>query len=480
MMRNFLVVFALGILPAWAVGQSSKDEVMQSLDAKKSDYIQMATKIWNWAELGFLEEKSSALLAGTLEDAGFTVERGQAGMETAFIATYGTSGPTLGLLAEFDALPGVSQTADPTRTPRKDISSGHACGHHLFGTGSVAAAIAIKEWLSNTGTPGTIKLFGTPAEEGGGGKVFMVRDGLFDDVDAVLSWHPANSNSASARSSLAIISVKYRFYGEAAHAAMAPWRGRSAQDAVEAMNHMVNLMREHVTPDTRIHYANTVGAAAPNVVPEFSEVYYILRHPTMPEVRKLFDRVTNIAEAAAKGTETTMDYEIVTGYFNKMVNATLAEVMHKNLTEVGGVVYNDAESLYAQKIMESYPSGDLGPKDAAEIRPFTVVPRGGFASTDVGDISWVTPTTSMSAATWVPGTVAHTWQAIAAGGMSIGHKGMMVAAKTLALSAMDLFSDATLIEAAQAELDDRRGDGFEYEALLGDREPPLEYMKDSK
>lgn len=477
-MKKFLILLAFA-LATQAHGQTLSDEkktVLQNLEDHKGTYISIASQIWDWAELGFLEEKSSELLENTLQDAGFSLEEGVADMPTSFIASYGSGKPVIGILAEFDALPGVSQTAVPYRQERTDTKNGHACGHHLFGSGSVAAAIAIKEWLQKSGVEGTVKLFGTPAEEGGGGKVFMVRDGLFDDVDAVLSWHPSNNNSASARSSLAIISVKYRFYGEAAHAAMAPWRGRSAQDAVEAMNHMVNLMREHVTPDTRIHYANTVGAAVPNVVPEFSEVYYIIRHPTMPEVKKLFDRVSTIAEAAAMGTETRVEKEIVTGYFNKMVNGTLAEVMYNNLSDIGGVIYNDGEAQYAQQMMESYPSGELGPKDAAEIRPFTVIPRGGLASTDVGDISWVTPTTSMSAATWVPGTVAHTWQAVAAGGMSIGHKGMMVAAKTIALSAIDLFRNPSLVAKAKAELLERRGSDFEYLPLLGDRDPPLNFM----
>jgi len=478
--RFFFTLAILG-LASFSLAQtdSEKQAIINALDAQSDTYADMAHKIWDWAELGFQEEQSTELLQAKLREAGFQVESGVAGMPTAFVATYGSGSPVIGYLAEFDALPGVSQQAVPRPAQRSETNNGHACGHHLFGTGSIAAAIAVKDWMEQSGVPGTLRLYGTPAEEGGGGKIYMVREGLFDDVDAVLTWHPSSSNSAVTGSSLAVITVKFRFEGAAAHAAVAPWRGRSALDGVEAMNYMVNLMREHVTPATRIHYAITDGAEAPNVVPASAEVYYIIRHDDMTEVKDLFRRVVLTSEAAAMGTETNVSHEVITGYFNKLPNEVLGRVMDTNLQMVGGVEYTNEERAFAKEIMTSYPSEDLSPEDATTIAPFQVREKG-YASTDVGDISWVTPTTSMGAATWVPGTVAHSWQAVAAGGTSIGPKGMMVAAKTLALSAVDIFRDPSITEKAREELRERRGTDFTYEALLGDREPPLDYMRKSK
>ena len=448
---------------------AQKQQIIRAMDKEIKKYGDIAHQIWELAELGFLEDKSTALLQKQLKKAGFKIETGMAGMPTAFIAEYGSGKPVIGLLAEFDALPDMSQKAVPEKVADPKRKAGHACGHHLFGTGSMAAAIHIKNWLKATGTSGTIRLYGTPAEEGGGGKVYMVRAGLFDDVDAVLSWHPGDKNQANAGSSLAAISVRFRFKGVAAHAAGAPWRGRSALDAVEAMNYMVNLMREHVTPDTRIHYAILDGAKAPNIVPAFAEVGYIIRHPDMRECKDLFDRVVRISKAAAMGTETQVEQEIITGYFNKLPNKTLAEVMYNNLAVVGGVQYTEEERQFAARIMETYPSDHLSPESAQKVESFQVQEKGLRGSTDVGDISWVRPTTGMGSATWVPGTIAHSWQAVAAGGTTIGHKGMMVAAKTLALTAIDLYQQPQKLTAAAEELEKRRGKDFVYEALLGDR-----------
>ena len=455
----------------------NKQEILQEMDQHLDKYGAIAHQIWEYAELGFLEDKSTTLLQDFLKKEGFKVTTGVAGMSTAFVAEYGSGKPVIGLLAEFDALPDMSQKASPIKEADPARTAGHACGHHLFGTGSMAAAIHTKNWLAQTGTSGTIRLYGTPAEEGGGGKIFMVRAGLFDDADAVLSWHPADQNQADANSSLAAVSIKFRFKGVAAHAAGGPWRGRSALDGVEAMNHMVNLMREHIHPDSRIHYAITNGAKAPNIVPAFAEVYYIVRHPDMRECKDLVERVRRTAQAAALGTDTQMEEEVITGYFNKLPNKTLAEVMHQNLQIVGGVHYTPEETAFATEIMKSYPTKDLTPASAQKVKPLTIIEKGMRGSTDVGDISWVRPTAGMGAATWVPGTIAHSWQAVAAGGTSIGHNGMMVAAKTLTLSAIDLYQQPDKLVKAQAELLERRGEGFKYEALLGDREPPLDYMK---
>lgn len=471
-------LFVLSLSAALAQSlEADKQKAILNLDAQMDHYGAIAHEIWGWAELGFQEQHSTALLQKTLADAGFRIEQGVAGMPTSFIASYGSGKPVIGFLAEFDALADMAQQAVPEQSPIAGQAAGHACGHHLFGTGSVAAAIQVKEWLQRTGTSGTIRLYGTPAEEGGGGKVFMVREGLFNDVDAVLTWHPSSQNAANASATLAAVGMKFRFHGTAAHAAAGPWRGHSALDGVESMDVMVNMLREHITPESRIHYAITNGAKAPNIVPAEAEVYYIIRHPDMNELRDMIQRVIRCAEGAAMGTDTKVDYEYINGYFNVMPNQTLASLMHDNLEQVGGVSYNADEKAFAMEIMKTYPSDKLTPESAMEIAPFKVVEKGGYASTDVGDISWVVPTASMGAATWAPGTIAHSWQAVAAGGTTIGTKGMLVAAKTLTLSAMDLFAHPARLQDAKNELEERRGSDFTYESLIGDRNPPLDYMK---
>ena len=472
-----IAVYTLGIIfcSQIVLAQKTKD-VLNELDQKTEQYGKIANQIWDWAEVGYQEEKSTELLQKTLSDAGFSVEAGVAEIPTSFVATYGSGEPVIGILAEFDALPGVAQQAIPERQPIEGQIAGHACGHHLFGTASTAAAIATKNWLAASKKSGTIKVFGTPAEEGGAGKVYMVRAGLFDDVDVVLHWHPSSSNSSNPGNSLANKSAKFRFTGLPSHAAGAPERGRSALDAVEAMNYMVNMMREHVPMESRIHYVITRGGEAPNVVPGFAEVYYYVRHPEVAQVKELFERVVKAAEGAAIGTETTMEYEVIHGIYNLLPNETLSEVMHENLTEVGGVTYNQEEMEFAKKISATYTS-KAKPEDAAKVQPYTTVQRRSAGSTDVGDISWIVPTAGMGAATWVPGTSAHSWQAVAAGGTSIGTKGMIVAAKTISLTAIDLFNNPKVIEKAKVELEEKRGAGFKYEALLGDRPPPLDYRK---
>jgi aminobenzoyl-glutamate utilization protein B len=421
--------------------------------------------------------ESSGLLQEKLLSEGFSIDAGVAEMPTAFVASFGSGKPVTGILAEFDALPGVSQEAVPYRKERDDNASGHACGHHLFGTGSSAAAIAVKNWLKKTGTKGTIRVYGTPAEEGGSGKVYMVRAGLFDDADLVLSWHPGSQNGVGVASNLAIKSARFRFYGIASHAAGFPERGRSALDGVEAMNYMVNMMREHVPAESRIHYVITKGGEAPNVVPAFAEVYYYVRHPDMRAVKSIFERMVKAAEGAALGTGTTMDYEIAGGSFNLLPNEVLARQMHANLTKVGGVYYNVDERNFAEKIMTTYDARGAIPEDASSVEEFVVSEVAGNYSTDSGDVSWVVPHVSMRAATWPPGTASHSWQAVASGGTGIGVKGMLVASKTIALTAMDIFNNPEIAAKAQEELFRRRGEGFIYESMIGDRTPPLDYRK---
>jgi aminobenzoyl-glutamate utilization protein B len=449
--------------------------VLSYLDLHSDAHAEMAREIWDLAELGYQETESSRLLQTALEVNGFQLERGIAGIPTAFVASFGSGKPVIGILAEFDALPGISQAAVPFRKIVDNKPDGHACGHHLFGAGSTAAALALKDWLVSTGRSGTIKLFGTPAEEGGSGKVYLVRAGLFDYVDVVLHWHPADSNNASAATSLANKSAKFRFFGLSSHAAAAPDRGRSALDGVEAMNHMANMMREHIPPESRLHYVITKGGAAPNVVPDFAEVYYYVRHPQATQLLKIWDRLVDVSKGAALGTGTSVTMEVIHGNHSLLPNQTLAAVMDRNLRIVGGVSYDNEERRFAEKLSASFRGVAQKVGEQEQIKEFKM--NNGKGSTDVGDVSWVVPTTGLRTATWVPGTSAHSWQAIAAGGTSIGIKGMQVAAKTLALTGVDLFQDAKLIAEARKELLKRRGDDFEYQALLGDRDPPLDYRK---
>ena len=460
--------------PALAT-ENPSDAMLRDVSRQEAEAVALASDLWNFAELGYLEEKSSRRLSTYLEERGFAVERGVAGMPTAFLATFGGGAPTLGILAEFDALPGLSQAATPAREPVVQGAPGHACGHHLFGAASVAAAAAVARWLEAGGHGGTVRVYGTPAEEGGSGKVYLTRAGLFDDVDAVLHWHPSDRNDASPASSTANKSGRFRFHGAAAHAASAPDKGRSALDGVEAMNYMVNLMREHMPSDARIHYVITDGGDAPNIVPESAEVYYYVRHPRPERAVALFERVVSAAEGAARGTGTEMSYEVMHGNYPVLRNDTLAEVFDANLRALGGIEYSPAEQTFAEAIRTTLLAPRLELGSQREIRPFRF--RQGMGSTDVGDVSWNVPTAGFRTATWVPGTPAHSWQAVAAGGMSIGHKGMLLAAKVLAVTAAELLQDPARLREARRELERRRGEDFVYAALLGDRSPPLDYRK---
>jgi len=474
---------SLLLLATLCNGIAQKSNGAKSIDALKNEtainiqsgydaYKKIALTIWDYAEVGYKEIKSSALLQNTLKDNGFTVEAGVAGMPTAFVATYGSGTPVIGILAEYDALPGLSQDNSPAKTPVANKNSAHACGHHLFGTGSVAAGVAIKKLLEAGKIKGTLKVFGCPAEEGGSGKVYMVREGLFNNVDVVLHWHPDDNNSVTYSSALANKSAKFRFYGIASHAAGSPEQGRSALDAVEAMDNMVNMMREHIPQETRIHYVITNGGKAPNVVPEFAEVYYYVRNPERALAVSIFNRVVKAAEGAALGTETKMEYEIIGGTHDLLINTTLAVAMQANLVKVGGITYTPEEIIFSKKIQSTF-LGKAAPADSAAIvKPLHIEKNQG--STDVGDVSYAVPTVGLSAATWVPGTSAHSWQAVACGGTDIGIKGMMVAAKTIAFTAIDLFLDPALIKKSKEELIQSKG-SYQYKALLGDRKPALNY-----
>jgi aminobenzoyl-glutamate utilization protein B len=448
--------------------------MLAGIDAASARYAEVARRIWQFAEVGYQEVQSSALLQSELKAAGFTVKDSIAGEPTAFVAEFGSGKPVIALLGEFDALPGLSQDSVPFRRPLRANGPGHGCGHHLFGTGSVASAIALKQWMRANGVKCTLRMIGTPAEEGGSGKVFMVRDGVFDDVDAVIVWHPASSNVVDGSSSLANISGKFRFHGVAAHASGSPERGRSALDAVEIMDVMTNFLREHVPPETRIHYVITRGGAAPNVVPDDAEVYYYVRHPDRAVVKQVWQRVEDAARGAAIGTGTTYDVSLIGGTYALLPNETLGHVQQRALETVGGFTLSPTERDFAQRLQGSEGFTAVPLEATSRIRPFA---PGGTnpTSTDVGDVSWVVPTVQLYVATWVPGTVAHTWQATAAGGTSIGVKGMLVAAKAMALAAAELFASPSLVAAAKSELAAKRGTTFRYETVLAGRKPALDY-----
>jgi len=451
-------------------------KVLGSLDAKAEHYATVAKQIWGFAEVGYQEVKSSALLQSEFERAGFVLERGVAGEPTAFTATFGSGKPVIAVIGEFDALPGLSQDATPTKKPMFEGGAGHGCGHHLFGTASTATAIAVKEWMVANKIPGTLRFYGTPAEEGGAGKVYMVRAGLFNDVDVAVAWHPGDRNVADANSTLANISAKFRFHGVSSHAAAAPDKGRSALDGVEAMTHMVNMMREHVPQDTRIHYVITAGGRAPNVVPDFAEVFMYARQSDMRVLDAIWERIIAASKGAAMGTGTTVDHETIAAVYNILPNEFLARVQQSNLERVGGVHYTAEDMTFATQLQKSLDGPVPALASAAQVMKWEGVSVDP-ASTDMGDVSWTVPTVAMTAATWVPGTPAHSWQAVAAGGTPIGAKGMMVAAKTMTLTVMDLFTDRTLIPKARAEFDRRRGPNFVYSTRLDREKPALDYRK---
>ena len=452
---------------------SNDSDLDQTINKHQLQFENIAMQIWDLAEVGYQEYKSSKLLQDTLEEHGFKIQNNVANIPTAFIAEYGSGKPVIAILGEFDALPGVAQSASPFKESYKDNQAGHACGHHLFGSGSAWSSVVIKEWLIANKIKGTIRFYGTPAEEGGSGKVYMARAGLFDDVDIALHWHPGSESHARPRTSNSNKSARFTFTGISAHAASAPDKGRSALDGVESMNMMVNLMREHIPQDSRIHYVITKGGLAPNVIPDKAEVYYYVRHPKRKMVESLFKRVVKAAQGAAMGTETEVSYEVMHGNYPLMPNDTLQRIMHKKLSDRGGITYSSVENDFANKIYKTFlnPSAQIG--DQENILPYQSAH--GYGSTDVGDISWLVPTGGARIASWVPGTSAHSWQAVASGGTTIGLKGTKLAVQVLTETAREIYLNPDIVKQAEAELSTNVGEDFNYVPLLGDRSPPLDY-----
>jgi aminobenzoyl-glutamate utilization protein B len=472
-----LPVIALALTAFAAPAQSSLSahkQVETYVDDGAANWKAVSKQIWDYAELGYHENKSSTLLQTQLKAAGFTIQSGVADEPTAFIASYGSGKPIIGVLGEFDALPGLSQQGVPDRDPVTAGAPGHGCGHNLLGSGAALAVVATKRYMEANHIAGTLRYYGTPAEEGGSGKVYMVRAGLFKDVDVVLHWHPGDNNSIINGGLLAVTSAKFTFHGIAAHAAFAPERGRSALDAVMLMGNGIEFMREHVPSNSRIHYIISKGGVAPNVVPDLAQLDLMARSPSNVVLTGIWDRILKIAQGAALMTGTTLEVEDIGSDANIIGNNALAAVAQKNLEEVGGYTMDATQKDFALKLqktlgIDTVPSLDL----TNVIQPLRPVdPNAPAASTDVGDVSWTVPTIGFSTATFVPGVAAHTWQATASTGMSIGQDGMIIASKALAITAIDLFTSPELVKAARVDFEHQLA-GKTYTSAIPVGQKPL-------
>jgi aminobenzoyl-glutamate utilization protein B len=468
-------IFFLLLISLTAAAQKSnnpnKTAVQSSVDKNKDELIQLSNEIWAYAETALKETKSSKALADYAEKKGFRVTRNVAGMPTAFVAEYGSGKPIIGILGEYDALPGISQKAQPIQEALATGAAGHGCGHNLFGVGSLGAAIAIKELIDQNKIKGTIRFYGTPAEESVGGKIYMARDGVFKDVDVCLDWHPDAEIAANMQSSQAIVDFVVEFRGKAAHAAADPWNGRSALDGLELFTAGVNMLREHVKPSVRMHYVIQKGGEVPNVVPSYAKVWMWVRDSKREGVEEVYARVKEVARGAGimAGVESTVilqggDYEL-------LVNKKGAETLQKNLELLGPITYTEEEIAFARKIQQttSVPETGLNGK-IIPLKETKEHPDGG--STDVGDVSWIVPeitllvTTAPAKAPW------HSWAVVACSGMSIGHKGMLFASKALGLTMVDLFENETLRKEIRAEFETRRNNHI-YKPYIPEGPPPL-------
>jgi aminobenzoyl-glutamate utilization protein B len=474
-----ITVLVLGTAAAQAA-DNSHAQLMQLVDQNAAHWQQVSKQIWDYAELGYHETKSSDLLQEQLKAAGFRLQAGVADEPTAFIASYGEGKPVVAILGEFDALPGLSQQPVPDRDPVKAGAPGHGCGHNLLGSGAALAAVSLQQYMQDHHIAGTLRYYGTPAEEGGSGKVYLVREGAFKDVDVVLHWHPGNENAVNNGGMLAVVSAKFTFHGVAAHAAMSPDRGRSALDAVMLMGNGIEFMREHVPSNTRIHYIISKGGVAPNIVPDLAQMDLMARSPSNTTLKEIWDRIQKIAQGAALMTGTTLEVRDIGSDANIIPNDPLASLAQKNLEEVGGYTLNAEQTKFALQLQKSFGIDTPPSLDATkEIEPLKKFdPNQPAASTDVGDISWNVPTIGFSAATWPAGTAAHSWQAAATSGMSIGQQGMVVAAKAIALTAIDLFTDPALVQAAKDDFKKQTAGKNYYTAIPSNQKPLINYRND--
>lgn len=441
------------------------------IETHREHFIALSNQVWDFAELGFVEERSSDLLATMLEKDGFDLQRGLADLPTAFVASYGNDKPVIAILGEYDALPELSQEKVPYRHPIENAKPGHGCGHNLLGVGALAAVMAVKEAIRAGDVKGTIRFYGCPAEENGSGKTFMVKAGVFNDVDLCITWHPDIYNGIVGVNILANIKVSFVFHGQSAHAAADPYNGRSALDAVELMNVGTNYLREHIIPEGRIHYVITNGGGAPNVVPPEAESLYVIRAPLMSQVHDIYRRVIDIAKGAALMTGTEMEIIFRKGMSNLLLNDTITDVLYEKMIAVGPAEFSKEEIEFGEQILKTCPPNDiigLGVKVFGKEARMFISPDEVFltrvmpntqtdyvlpGSTDVGDVSWVTPTGQISATTMIARTPGHSWQIVAQSGMSIGQKGMIYAGKVMALTAQEFMTKMDLLKAAREEFD---------------------------
>jgi len=449
----------------------NKQAVIASIDSKYAELTQLSDKIWSYEEVAFQEKQSAEALAAYAEAQGFRVKRGVGEIPTAFVAEYGSGSPVIGILGEFDALPGLSQQTVPYKAPLNPGSAGHGCGHNLFGVASLGAATAIKELIEAGQLKGTIRFYGTPAEEKFFGKLWMIRAGLFDDVDVVMDWHPSAETKADVQSSLALVDFMVEFYGQAAHASGDPWNGRSAGDALELYTTGINYYREHVKPTVRIHYHIQDAGKVVNVVPDYARIWVRVRDTKREGMQKVWKQVERMAEGAAIMANVTHKVSLISGIHEVLVNRTGAARLQQNLEYLGPITYTEEEQEFARKIQEATGSEVVGIESKIEPLEETLEhPMGG--STDVGDVSYVVPTIRLRATTAPKGTPWHSWAVVACGGMSIGHKGMAYAAKALGMTMVDLFTDAELRRQIRAEFEERKGE-YEYKGMIPEGPPPL-------
>lgn len=471
-------IIALVLLAPGAIAQAQsadvaalKTTVVQSVDEQYASMTRMSDAIWHHAELALAETESSAVLADYAGAQGFRVSRGVAGMPTAFIASYGEGRPIIGVLGEFDALPRLSQTASHEQHPRIEGAGGHGCGHNLFGVASLGAATAIKQLMDSGKLSGTIRFYGTPAEESIGGKTYMAREGLFDDLDVALSWHPSYETKVEVAGSQAMVETMVEFEGLSSHAAHDPWNGRSALDGLELFTHALNLWREHVPTSVRIHYAYVDGGGAPNVVPATASASVWVRDSQMPSVLELYERMQHMADGAAMATGTTARVRLVSGTYNLIHNKELAKLVHANLSHLGAPQYSEAENEFAVALQEAMGVPAVG-IDASPIPLDLEETEVGGGSTDTADVSWIVPTIEFGVATAPKDIPWHSWGVVASSGMSIGHRGMQLASQALATTMVDLYTSPENVEAAQAQFREDIA-GRSYKAYIPDGPPPV-------
>lgn len=449
----------------------NKQAVISSIDSKFNELTALSDKIWSYEEIAFQEEQSSAALAAYAESQGFKVTRGVAEIPTAFVAEYGSGSPVIGIMGEFDALPGLSQNKVPEKSPLNAGAAGHGCGHNLFGTASLGAATAIKELIEAGKLKGTVRFYATPAEEKYFGKLWMIRAGLFDDLDAIMDWHPSAETKADVQSSLALVDFMVEFTGQAAHASGDPWNGRSASDALELYTTGINYYREHIKPTVRIHYHIQDAGKVVNVVPDYAKIWVRVRDTKREGMDVVWKRVEAMAEGAAIMADVDYKVRLISGIHEILVNRTGGARMQQNLEYLGAIDYTEEEQDFAKKIQAATGKPQVGIESVIKPLEETLEhPMGG--STDVGDVSWVVPTIRMGATTAPKDTPWHSWAVVACSGMSIGHKGMDYAAKALAMTMVDLFEDETLLEGVKAEFKKRKGD-YVYKGIVPDGPPPL-------